>query len=173
MDYAGLVLPGVAPASYVPMYTEREALMAAGASTFLQRDGSVYQEDTVTMYHPDGVRLPIYQYAVDIVRIQNITHRVKNIFESAEWNGCPLIEDGQPTTNKLAKSPSMAKAVLRGLQDELALEAIITGTSVTKKGITVAMPAGNNKKLEIVFPVKLSGNGNVYSIVQSINVGGI
>ena len=172
-DYAGSLLKGVAPAALVPIFTERDLLVESGSCSFLQRDGAVYMEDTFTMYHPDGVSLPIYQYAVDVVRIQNVTHRVATIFESAIWNGCPIIEDGQPTTNPKAKSPSMAVAELRGLQDELALDAIITGTGDTKKGITVTMPAGNNKKLEIVFPVKLSGNGSIYDIVQSVNVGGI
>lgn len=160
------------PASYIEPgpdgdqwdYLQRDQAVKGGASTIEIRDGKVNLSDTVTMYHPEGDPTPAYRYVCDIVKVMNIIFNVDLIFNTAAWDGAPLIPDDQPTVNPDAKRPKDALAALAALADNLGLEALISDVPHTKANAQSEISSQNPKRLDTVFPVKLSGNANIHSI---------
>ena len=144
-------------------YTTKDAALKKGSSTVDVRDGVVTMSDTVTFYHPDGEVNPPYRFVVDIVKLQNIIFNVNLIFENKEWDGAPLLPSGTPTINPDAKTPSDAIAALSVLADNLELNAIISDAKFTKENLQAQINEQNPKRLDFVFPVKLSGNSNIIS----------
>lgn len=145
-------------------YTQRNTAVLGGASTVEVRDGVVNVSDTITMYHPTGEEPPAYRYVCDIVKLQNIIYNVDLQFNTAEWDGAPLIPDDQPTVNPDAKKPKNAKAVLIALANSLGQQAIISDIDYSKDNIQCEIDSQNPKRLNTVFPVKVSGNVNIHSI---------
>ena len=145
-------------------YTERDIAVKAGTSTSEVKDGVVNVSDTVTMFHPANDPIPAYRFVVDIVKLQNIIFNLDLIFATPEWDGAPLIPDGQPTSNPAAKHPSAAVAAIASMLDALALSAIISDPDAAKKTIVAVINTGNPKRLDIAFTVQLSGNTNIISI---------
>jgi len=141
--------------------TERELSLQAGSGTTILIDGEIELNDTITMYHPDGDPLPAYRYVVDIVRLQNVVYNMRGIFESPEWKGAPLLPNNTPTTNKTAKKPKDALTAMGNLATNLALAGIISDPDFTKENMSSTIDNTNNKRLNNVFPIKLSGNTEI------------
>lgn len=165
-DYGSLPLDGLAPGldSQGWDYAKRDAAVKAGISTTVVRDGVVVLGDVVTMYHPDGDPLPAYRFVVDIIKLQNVVYNVDLEFEGPAWDGAPLIPDAQPTVNPTAKKPRTAKAAAAAIIDALSLEAILSDPEASKAGILAEIDGQNPKRLNLMIPVKLSGNTNIISI---------
>ena len=159
---ASYVLPGADGLQWD--YAQRDQAVKGGCSTVEVRDGEVNISDVVTMYHPTGEEPPAYRFVCDIVKLQNIIFNVDLQFNNAEWDGAPLIPDDQPTVNPEAKKPKNARAVLGALADNLALNALISDPAYTKANTQSEIDSQNPKRLNTVFPVKLSGNANIHSI---------
>lgn len=145
-------------------YGERELAVKAGSSTVDVRDGLLRISDVVTMYHPAGEVPPAYRHVVDIIKLQNIIYNFDLEFTRPEWNGAPLIPDGQPTANPNARSPKAAKAAACGIIDGLALQAIISDPETAKKSTLASVNAQNPKRLDLRTTVQLSGNTNIISV---------
>lgn len=145
-------------------YPKRDAAVKAGASTSIVRDGQVTLQDTVTFYHPQGDPLPAYRYVCDIVKLQNVIFNLNLIFDSPTWDGAPLVPDSQPTVNPEAKKPKTARAAVAAMIDGLAENAIISDPEYSKAHTQAVINAQNPKRLDIMVPVKLSGNANIISI---------
>lgn len=165
-DYGSLQLTGLVPGDDADQwnYPQREYAIKRGSSSVEVRDGVVTLSDVVTFYHPTGEEPPAYSYLCDIVKLQNIIFNLDIRFSNADWDGAPLIPDDQPTTNPRAKKPKMAVAVAASMADSLGLEAIISDVKYTKSGIVAQISSTNPKRLDMLFPVKLSGNTNILSI---------
>lgn len=146
-------------------YPERDQAVKGGASTVEVSDGVVNVSDTVTMYHPDGEVNPAYRFVKDIVALQNIIFNVDLIFNTAEWDGAPLIPDDQPTRGASgAKKPKNARSALAALTTNLAELALISDPAYTKANTLAEIDTQNPNRLNIVYPVKLGGNANIISI---------
>ena len=164
-DYGGQQADGIVPGADGSQwdYNTKDAAMKRGSSTSDVKSGVVSVSDVITYYHPDGDPLPAYRYVVDIVKLQNVIFNTNLIFESDAWNGAPMLPSGTPTVNPDAKSPSDAIAELSVLADNLELNAIISDAKFTKENIQAEINSQNPKRLDVVFPVKLSGNTNIIS----------
>lgn len=145
-------------------YPTRDAAVKAGSSTVEVRDNIVTIGDVITFFHPAGDPTPAYRYVVDIVKLQNILFNLDLIFAQVEWDGAPLIPDDQPTTNRSAKKPRMAKAEVASMIDNLALAAVLSDPATAKETIVAEIDVSNPKRLNIAFTVQLSGNTNIISI---------
>lgn len=145
-------------------YAERDTLVKSGVSTSESKDGVVTIADVVTFYHPSGDPTPAYRYVVDIVKLMNIIFNLDLIFVRPEWDGAPLIPDDQPTTNRAAKKPKMAKAAVNSMLDSLGLEAIISDPETAKEATVAAINTANPKRLDLRTTVQLSGNSNIISV---------
>lgn len=145
-------------------YLQRDQAVKGGSSTIEVKDGVVNISDVVTFYHPTGDPIPGYRHVVDIVKLQNIIFNLNLIFATAEWDGAPLIPDDQPTINREAKKPKMAKAAVAAMLDSLGLNAIISDPKTAKAGIQAAINEQNPKRLDLVVTVQLSGNTNIISV---------
>jgi phage tail sheath gpL-like len=143
------------------LYPSLDAAVKAGSSTTLIISDNIVLNDVITTYHPDGDPLPAYRYIVDLVKLQNIVFNIRVIFESEDWKGAPLLPDDTPTSNPTAKKPKDAKAALFVLADSLARAAIISDPEFTKANMTSAINGTNPKRLDITYPVKLSGNTEI------------
>lgn len=166
LDYGGQSLTGITPGADGDQfpYVDLNTLVKAGISTTELIDGIATMSDTVTFYHPDGEDPPAFRYVVDIVKLQNIIFNLNVIFESAEWNGAPLIPDDQPTTNRDARKPKDAISVVAQMLDGLGLLAIISDPAAAKALISAVINSLNPKRLDLSVTVQLSGNANVISI---------
>jgi len=160
-DAAGLV-PGADGDQW--NYVERDAAVKAGSSTIEVKDGVINVSDVVTMYHPDGDPLPAYRFVVDIVKLQNIIFNLDLEFASDKWDGAPLIADDDATINPDAKKPKTAVAAAAAIVTNLGLNAILADAKSTIPDIVAEIDGTNPKRLNMVVPVKLSGNTNIKSI---------
>lgn len=165
-DYGSSQATGLVPGpdSVQWLYNDRDFAIKRGSSTVEVRDGIVTLSDVVTFYHPTGEEPPAYSYVCDIVKLQNIIFNLDIRFANAEWDGAPLIPDDQPTTNPRAKKPKMAVATASAMADQLGLEAIISDPKYTRENTRAEINSNNPKRLDMVFPVKLSGNTNILSV---------
>lgn len=145
-------------------YADRDVAVKGGSSTVEVKDSVVNLSDIVTFYHPTGDPTPAYRYVVDIVKLQTIIFNLDLIFATAEWDGAPLIPDDQPTVNRDAKQPKMAKAAVAAKTDSFALNAIISDPETAKASIQAAINDANPKRLDLVVTYQLSGNTNVISV---------
>lgn len=163
-DYGGRVVRTLIPGAESVQwdYGERELAVTSGSSTTDVRDGLVSLSDIVTNYHPAGEVPPAYRHVVDIVKLQNVIYNFDLEFSKPEWNGAPLIPDGQPTVNPNARTPKAAKARACSILDGLGAQAIISAPDAAKAA-TVATIAGP-KRLDLSTTVQLSGNTNILSV---------
>lgn len=142
-------------------YASRDIAVKGGSSTVSVRGGVVTIEDVVTFYRPEGDPLPAYRHVVDIIKLQNVIFNLDLEFAGPEWDGAPLIPDNQATTNPNARKPKSAKAASNTIVDALALAAILADPKATKDATTSGINSQNPKRLDLVVPVKLSGNTNI------------
>lgn len=166
VDYGSQDMSGITPGTDAQQWTypQRDLAVKGGSSTAVVKDSVLNLADVVTMYHPTGDPTPAYRYVVDIVKLQNIIFNLDLIFNTAEWDGAPLIPDSQPTTNRSAKKPKMAVAACAAMVDNLGLAAIISDPATAKAGIQAEIDSQNPKRLNVLVPVQLSGNTNIKSI---------
>ncbi|ANO58040.1 putative tail protein [Shewanella phage SFCi1] len=165
-DYGRQVAKYIAPGPDSDQwnYAQRDQLVKGGASTIEVRDGEVTVSDTVTMYRPDGDPNPAYRFVKDIVKLQNIIFNLDLIFNTASWDGAPLIPDDQPTINRDAKKPKNAVSAMSVLAENLGLAALISDVPYTLANTVAEIDSQNPNRLNAIFPVKLSGNANIISV---------
>lgn len=165
-DYGALRVDGIAPGVDGDQWTypERDEAVKKGCSTIEVKDGVINISDVVTMYHPTGDPLPAYRYAVDIQKVMNIIFNLDIVFATDQWNGAPLIPDGQATVNANAKTPAMAVAAVNTRIDALALAAIISDPDTAKASTRAWIDSQNPKRLNVETTVQLSGNTNIVSV---------
>jgi phage tail sheath gpL-like len=144
-------------------YATRNNAVAKGSSTNV-KNGSVAELcDVVTFYHPDGEATPSKRYVVDLVKLANVVFNVRLIMESDEFKGAPLVSDVTPTTNPKAIQPKTVRTALINLANSLAAYAVIQEPEFTKLNMKVDISSQNPKRLDVKYPVKLSGNLEVSS----------
>lgn len=145
-------------------YQTRNSSAIKGASTNIKTGSVAELNDIVTFYHPvsEG-KYPSRRYVVDIIKLMNIVYNMRLILEADEKKGAPLIEDNTVTSNPAAIQPKMVKSELLRLAKTLADKAIIQDTEFTKDGLKAEIDSENPKRLNVTFPVKLSGNAEVIS----------
>jgi phage tail sheath gpL-like len=144
-------------------WTTRNSAVLKGASTNVKNGSVAELNDIVTFYHPDGESIPSRRYVVDLVKLMNIVFNVRIIMEADAMKGAPLVSDETATTNPNAVQPKVVRAALMNLANSLAERAIIQEPAFTKENMQVAISSQNPKRLDVVFPCKLSGNIEVTS----------
>ena len=144
-------------------YQTRNNAVAKGASTNIKAGSVAELNDIITFYHPDGEAIPSRRYVVDLVKLANVVFNVRLIMEADEKKGAPLVSDATPTTNPRAIQPKMVKTELMNLANALAAAAIIQEPVFTKESLLVKIDSMNPKRLNVRYPVKLSGNVEVTS----------
>lgn len=159
---AAYILPGADADQW--NFAQRDTAVQSGVSTVEVRDDEVNISDTVTMFRPDGDANPAYRFVKDLVKLQNIIYNLSLIFSTAAWDGAPLIPDDQPTVNPDAKKPKNAVSALYALADSLGADALISDLAYTKAGTAAQINSQNPNRLDVAFPVKLSGNTNIISL---------
>lgn len=146
-------------------YTVRNMSVNKGSSTNI-KNGSVAQlNDIITMYHPASEgKYPSKRYVVDLIKLMNVVYNVRLIMEADSVVGAPLVSDTTVTTNPSAIQPKTVKGWFANLANSLALKALISDQDFTKKNTVVEIDSENPKRLNVSFPVKLSGNVEVASV---------
>lgn len=145
-------------------YTTRNNSVAKGSSTNIKNGSVAELNDIITMYHPDAEgKTPSRRYVVDIMKLMNVVYNVRLIMESDELKGAPLVSDDTVTSNKAAVQPKTVKTMFLNLARSLADKAIIQDVDFTKENLEVDIDSENPKRLNVAFPVKLSGNVEVTS----------
>ncbi|MGL4981723.1 MAG: hypothetical protein ACRC4W_02490 [Treponemataceae bacterium] len=164
-NYKGL-LKGLAVGAdeYQEDYNVHNLSVQKGASTNIVNGGLCELKDIVTFYHPaEEGNIPSKRYVVDLVKLQNIVYNVRLILESDRFKGAPFVTNDDLTTNPNAFQPKDIKTALINLSDSLVDSAIIMDGRFTKKNIKVEIDSQNPKRLNVIYPVKLSGNAEIIS----------
>jgi len=143
--------------------TTRDAALKLGASTNTKAGSLAVLADIVSFYHPDGESQPAFRYIVDQIKLMNIMYNLDIIQETLR--GRPLLPDGTPTNDPDAVQPKMVLTLLSNLASSLASgrSAIIADPEFTQKNMSCSINSENPKRIDTVFPVKLSGNVEVNS----------
>lgn len=150
--------------SAMEAYTVRNQSVMKGASTSIASGSVAELNDVVTFYHPAGDgKYPSRRYVVDAVKLMNIVYNLRLITESDEVKGAPLVPDEQVTSNPTALQPKTFRTWFANLADSLGRNAIISDVEFTVKNIEVSIDGENPKRVNYVFPVKVSGNVEVVS----------
>lgn len=142
----------------------RNLSVKAGSSTNIKVGTVAELSDTITMYHPDADgNIPAFRYVCDIIKLMNVLFNVELILQT--YKGKPLAPDTTITADPDAVKPKDIKAVLGDLADSLAggISMIIVEPEFTKANLSASINSQNPKRLDSVFPVKLSGNVEVNS----------
>jgi len=164
-NYKGLLTGLHAGADDVQENTmQRNASITMGSSNNIKSGNVAELNDTVTFYHPANEgKFPSKRYVVDLVKLQNIIFNVRLIMEQDKLKGAPLVPDRDIVSSPVAIQPKTIKTMFINLADSLSLAAIISDADFTKKNLTVAIDSSNPKRLNVTYPVKLSGNIEVSS----------
>lgn len=149
------------PESSQESFADRDVALKAGSGTTILVNGDIELNDTITMYHPDGEVNPAYRYVADIVKLMNVIFNVRLIFEADSWKGAPLMPAGKVTTRPDARSPEDALTAMGNLATNLQKTAIIADASFTQDNMTSVINSQNPKRLDNVFPIKISGNTEI------------
>lgn len=140
-------------------YIQRSASVNNGSSTNIKNGNVAELNDIVTFYHPANEgQFPSKRYVVDLVKLQNVVFNVRLIMEADDLKGAPLVSDTTITDNKKAVQPKTIKTSFINLADSLAMQAIIQEPKFSKKNMKVEIDKNNPKRVNVQFPVKLSGN---------------
>jgi phage tail sheath gpL-like len=145
-------------------FNQRTASVNKGSSTCIPNGSVAELNDIITFWHPESEgSFPAFRYVCDIVKLQNIVFNVKLIMESDAMKGAPLVTDDTVTTNPAAVAPKTIKTSFYNLADSLALNAIMVTPDFTKKTMFVKIDGANPKRVNVAFPVKISGNVEISS----------
>ncbi|MCP4566694.1 MAG: phage tail protein [FCB group bacterium] len=147
--------------------SQREAAVLGGSSTVQPADGVLKMSDTITFYHPSGEAVPPYRFVCDHVKLWQVLYNLDLIFNNPNWDGAPLVPDGQAHTNPDAKRPSTAVAAVAALIDSLGRAAIISDPETAKESIQAGISESNGKRLDISLVIQLAGNANIISITNN------
>lgn len=140
-------------------YSVRNMSIQKGSSNNIKNGSVAELNDIVTFYHPENEgKYSSRRYVCDLVKLMNVVFNVRLIMEADEKKGVPLIPDEDVTTNPSAIQPKVVKTELVNLAFSLAKKAIISDAKFTKKNLSVDIDDENPKRLNVKFPVKLSGN---------------
>lgn len=145
-------------------YTVRNQAVMKGASTNVTNGSVAELNDIITFYHPaGGGKYPAWRYVVDCVKLMNIVYNLRLITESDEVKGAPLVPDEQVTSNPTALQPKTFRTWFTNLATSLGANALISDVKFTVDNLTVTIDSENSKRVNYVFPVKVSGNVEVVS----------
>lgn len=145
-------------------YTVRNQSVQKGASTNITSGSVAELNDIITFYHPaGGGKYPAWRYVVDCVKLMNIVYNLRLITESDEVKGAPLVPDEQVTSNPTALQPKTFRTWFANLAASLGDNALISDVDFTVKNLEVSIDKENPKRLNYVFPCKVSGNVEVVS----------
>lgn len=166
-DPMGTQVPAITPGNDSEQwdYPQRELAVLAGSSTIEVVDGVIRLSDTVMFYHPSGEEPPAYRYVSDVVKLANILYNFELEFTKPEWQGAPLLSDGQSSDHPRAKRPSDAKAAAATVVYRLGRSAILDKVTDSQKAIRAEKDANNSKRINLVVPVVLAGTVNVIDLV--------
>ncbi|AUR91237.1 tail sheath protein [Vibrio phage 1.158.O._10N.261.45.E12] len=166
MEYRNLRLDTIVPGKDGEQwsYDERDLAWKAGVSSTQIIAGSHVLDNTLTFYHPDGQVNPAFGKQVYHTKLYTVMYNVNLIINSDEWSQVALIPDDQVSTSPDARKPNDLKTQLYVLADNLADDAIISDAEFTKANIVVGIDDQNPNRVNVTFPVKLSGNWDIISV---------
>lgn len=142
----------------------RDRVLKAGASTIVVKDNTIWVDDVVTMYHPEGDDLPAYRWGDTITKIQNVIYNVGLIFNGTKWRKHPLVADDAATKNPNARKPKQAIADLATMIDELEAAAIVADAEASKATIKAPIDPDNPRRLNPEFTAVLSSPLGIVSV---------
>lgn len=137
----------------------RNQSVMKGSSTNITNGSVAALNDIVTFYHPQGEgNFPLRRYVVDAVKLMNIVYNLRIITEAPDVKASPLVPDEQATSNPRALQPKTFKTWFANLAVSLGDNALISDPDFIIDNLEVKINSANSKRVDYVFPVKVSGN---------------
>ena len=145
-------------------YSTRNNSVMKGSSTNILNGTVAELNDVVTMYHPASEgKFASRRYVVDIMKLMNVVYNVRLIMEADNKKAVPIVGDDEVVSNPYAIQPKTVKGEFATLAYSLNDKAIIRDAKYTIENMEVKEDSENPKRLNVKFPVKLSGNLEVSS----------
>lgn len=148
-------------------YASRDQAVKAGSSTTEVVDGIIEIKDVVTFYRPTGEIPPGYQFAVNIVKLQNCIYNFSQEFEKEEWASAPLVKNEDVVTEPTARKPKDYEVKANQLLVSLGLRAIVADVKAAKKKTRARINSNNPNRLDLTVEFPLSSNGNILNMTQT------
>ena len=173
--YVGRLLPGVWPGDkgsdrWTSDYDNRDIAVLGGISPTRVKSGNVYLDNVVTFYRPDSVPVDSngYREMVNIAKLQNMMHSMRQLFESEKWQGISIVTDVSKVTSiadrAKARDIDAVKDDLVALYNAWASKALIADASFSidqlKIAGSVTVRSGGDG-FNITTKAVLSGVGNI------------
>lgn len=128
-------------------YTQRDSLLKSGISNIEVRNGVRYLMDSVTLYHPTGVRNPIFQYDDSICKEGNIAYDLLTYFGSEEWESKIIVSVDSKTTNPEAIDINDYIAAVNGRAELWEKTALIASAKFVKENIAAEIDGSNPRRI--------------------------
>lgn len=182
-NYVGQILPDVFPGNvadrWTSSYDSRDTATKAGITATTVKGGVVKLSNVITFYH--SVTIPVssngYREMRNIAVLQNILYSLGAEFESSNWVGFTIVEDIAEVSNAInrqkCRSVENVRSTLNKLADAFAQKAWLYNASFTKEKLKedgyIAI-RGTSDGFNIVFPVLLSGVGNIIDLQLAFDI---
>lgn len=120
--YVDILLTGIWPGDQADRWTSdydnRDIAVKGGISPTRVKSGNVHLQNVVTYYRPASVPVDSngYREMVNISKIQNMMHTMRELFEQEKWQGISIVSD----VTKVTSAVDRAKARdIDSVKDEL------------------------------------------------------
>lgn len=141
----------------------RENALQKGCGAASLFNGEWKQHNTITMSHPDGVDNPPFRYPRDITVLANIVYGLDQVVGAQRLKGLPLLSDNDQvvSSNDFIRPRDMV-GFLKSLADQQNNALLITDVDYTKDNMTVSINSTNPKRLDIFYPVRITGSAEIF-----------
>lgn len=162
MAYPDMPIPADRNIGDMANYNDRDFLVKNGSSTVILENAAYGIQDLVTTYHPSG-EVPLqYSYARNL----NLDFNVKDVYTTLErifLRDKTLVADNQTVSVSGAVKPKEFKAIVNGMFDELAEEALINDPQFSKDSLQMQISDTNPNRIEATFRYKRTGIARIQS----------
>lgn len=178
--YSDIILTGVGGRSisanrWTKNLDTRDVAVKSGISPSVVKSGvQLLIQNVQTFYRPANVPTTSngYKSFRSITLLNNIKVKMREVFETAKWQGINIVADASKVTDpagKLtAKDVLAVQTELNNLSDFYESKGWIFDAAFPKANSTVVIRALSNG-FDVVYKFKLSGEGQVINITQSFD----
>ena len=155
--YRGLILVGILPGTSAKWtYTERDAVVKAGGSTFIVTPGDqIAIDDAVTTRTLTDLSAPttLWRFAETVANLQAKIFSIEQVFNAEPFTSGVVVDDASITAQDYAIRPKTVKTYAIRLIDELWVPRALTkNRDAVVAGIVVEINSGNPNRIDVKIP---------------------
>ena len=168
--YRGLVLPDIWPGTARWTYSERDAVVKAGGSTYrVTPSDTVAVEDLCTTRTLNDLAAADYDwlFAETVANVQAKVYSLEQVFLSEPFVAGVIVDDASTTSANYAIRPKTVKAYLVQLIDELWVPYALTkARDAVVAGIVTEIDGGNPNRINAMVPDVLAAGLKIIAVLD-------